>query len=581
MRSIKISLALFILFIFTACNSSSPSSETTQEIQQEERVILPNKQELALKKIEAYAENNQNPKPTLQDYLDAGAKGVTAENLNEINIAIDALNKDEIHTVEEINTIISAINNSHSPKEIALNKIFAYVENHNNPKPTLQDYLDAGATGVTSENLDAMNSTLDGLSKEDIDTLSKINAIIKTVNYNINHIVPDMIIENGENRVEGWKINKSDFNQSSFTNIYDEEVSSKVIKFESEGEYDSYRFDFPEQQANLSLIKWDMKWVTTLYEVQLIINTSKGIRTFGYLAKDTGNRERKNKMTYALGGNIDNEKWHTITRDLEQDLHRYEPNNHFLSIESFIVYGNGYIDNIELYKKSTPLPDIKTPIVVASPGIVLTFDDSLIDDWYAMKDTFKEKGVHATFFCNNWHNLSQEEIAKFRELQNDGHEIAVHTKDHLSTYDGKYNNRENKALAYLEDQVLPSIEAMNRDNFEPNSFSYPYMSDQPKHSDLIKEYLPHIRTFFSVVKQIDNKSESTSKFENIQKILKNLKDNKNIGVFLAHRILPESNPDTYQFRITTEKLIKVIDEVNRLGLKFYTLEEAHKVYLQE
>jgi len=93
----KLHLVLLLTFtlLFTACGGGGSSTSDTNKI--------------ALAKIEAYANDHTNPAPTIQDYIDAGVTGVTAENLAEINAIVDDLESEDVDTVEEINALVRSL----------------------------------------------------------------------------------------------------------------------------------------------------------------------------------------------------------------------------------------------------------------------------------------------------------------------------------------------------------------------------------------------------------------------------------------------------------------------------------------
>jgi peptidoglycan/xylan/chitin deacetylase (PgdA/CDA1 family) len=329
-----------------------------------------------------------------------------------------------------------------------------------------------------------------------------------------------------------------------------------------------------------------------VFTININIKTKNGERWLSYIAKDTGvgvNKRDSNIIIHGIGSNKTNNNWYTITRDLERDLKRYEPDNNFMKINYMTVKGGGYIDNIKSYKTEADL-EVNKPVVISKPGIVLTFDDSYIENWNDMQNIFKEKGAVATFFCNRWAsnqnwNLPDAQISLLKEFRDNGNEIAYHTSDHLKTRDPKYNNVENKAQAYLEDQIIPGVAYMKNKGFEPTSFSYPFMSGQPAHNKLIRQELPHIREFFAHVTLIDDPGKIS--LDEIKVHLQKLKKEKDIGVFLSHWILDKDSVNyineekKYKYRISKEKLIAIIDMVNELGLEFYTLKEAHNIYMNQ
>ncbi len=67
--------------------------------------------------------------------------------------------------------------NSETSQTIAINKIKAYANDSTQPTPTIQDYLDAGVTGVTAENILDINAVVEGLIEEDVDTQEEIQAL--------------------------------------------------------------------------------------------------------------------------------------------------------------------------------------------------------------------------------------------------------------------------------------------------------------------------------------------------------------------------------------------------------------------
>ncbi|ACO83722.1 cell wall-binding repeat-containing protein [Clostridium botulinum] len=63
----------------------------------------------ALAKIDAYADANTNPAPTVEDYKAAGVEKVTAENLAKVNEAVDAKAKGEANTTEKVQAIVDKV----------------------------------------------------------------------------------------------------------------------------------------------------------------------------------------------------------------------------------------------------------------------------------------------------------------------------------------------------------------------------------------------------------------------------------------------------------------------------------------
>ena len=72
-----------------------------------------------------------------------------------------------------------------SKKEIAIEKIMNFAENQNKPAPTLQDYIDAGVSGVTSKTLSDLNTLVSDLKPADVDSTSELETLTSQLNINI------------------------------------------------------------------------------------------------------------------------------------------------------------------------------------------------------------------------------------------------------------------------------------------------------------------------------------------------------------------------------------------------------------
>ena len=128
---------------------------------------------IALAKIAAYAEDDTlNPAPTVQDYADAGVTGVTTGNLADVNTAVAAVTGEQADETAEVQALVA--------QAIALTKIAAYARSSLSPVPTLQDYTDAGVTGVTAANLEGVNVAIVAVEEMDADTTAEIQALVDT-----------------------------------------------------------------------------------------------------------------------------------------------------------------------------------------------------------------------------------------------------------------------------------------------------------------------------------------------------------------------------------------------------------------
>jgi hypothetical protein len=139
----------------------------------------------ALAKIVAYANDSANPAPTVADYVAIDVTGVSADNLAAINAKVDALIGDEVDTEVEVQALVdqqaqeqAVAEAAQASFDTALAKIVAYAEDNTNPQPTLDDYTAIDVTGVTADNLAAVNTKVDALIGDEVDTEVEVQALV-------------------------------------------------------------------------------------------------------------------------------------------------------------------------------------------------------------------------------------------------------------------------------------------------------------------------------------------------------------------------------------------------------------------
>src|SRR3954466_6608822 len=65
-------------------------------------------------------------------------------------------------------------------------------------------------------------------------------------------------------------------------------------------------------------------------------------------------------------------------------------------------------------------------------GIVLTFDDNYIDDWYKYLPVLDSFGAKATFYVSHYTYLTPQQKAKLKIIEQHGNEIGFHTTHHAN-----------------------------------------------------------------------------------------------------------------------------------------------------
>ena len=103
-------------------------------------------------------------------------------------------------------------------------------------------------------------------------------------------------------------------------------------------------------------------------------------------------------------------------------------------------------------------------------GIAISFDDHFIDEWYALRPLFKKYDAKVTFYVTCGDSLKPGEIAKLKELEEDGHEIGFH---------GTIHGKSTEIIAaggpqgYYTTEIEPGMRFMSAAGFRPTSYAHP------------------------------------------------------------------------------------------------------------
>ncbi len=383
--------------------------------------------------------------------------------------------------------------------------------------------------------------------------------------------------EDGESN--RWSIYNEENSPSgaSISNVYDPTRGSRVIQFEGDGVNNWYQIESSWNNQTDKLLKFSLKFDEN-FLIYVQINTTKGNRMLRYSTKDSGEGmiEGSREISHGLSASANDGKWHTFARNLERDLQRYDRDNELISVNRLFVRGDGMIDDIGLYHELNSVHIDRANSGIRRGGVVFSFDDRpSINSWYEARNLFQSNNISATFFIDHWHMLSETELSNLRDLQSDGHEIASHSYSHISVFDSRYDSETDKAESYLEDQIIPSINNMKADGFNPVSFAYPYTRYTGSHNAKIKPYLPAVRCFLSNTMGIDKVHGNS--IEDIRAKLESVKENREIVTFIAHQIVPTGEEQTNDYSIKIELLEEVINEAKALGLEFYQFNEAYRL----
>ncbi|MBI9072511.1 MAG: polysaccharide deacetylase family protein [Melioribacteraceae bacterium] len=196
----------------------------------------------------------------------------------------------------------------------------------------------------------------------------------------------------------------------------------------------------------------------------------------------------------------------------------------------------------------------KTIKEVNGGGVVITFDDYFISDWYNADLGLQKYDWKATFFISNLNTLSEEDFEKLRLLQSKGHEVGSHGLNHKKA---KEYSQADKLDEYIQTDILPSIEILEKNGLKINSFAYPGGARTKDTDEVLLDHFNIIRaTTYGKTDAPEQKNyangsrivfglgidNSYGNYEEyLLKLLEYARVNNLIVIFYAHRISDEQN----------------------------------------
>lgn len=123
-------------------------------------------------------------------------------------------------------------------------------------------------------------------------------------------------------------------------------------------------------------------------------------------------------------------------------------------------------------------------------GIVLTFDDWYIKDWFDARKLFAKYGAKANFFIARFDTLTNEELDMLTTLKKEGHEIASHGLSHLHAV--KFCEQ-HSIQEYIQTEIIPAINLMTEKGFPPKTFAYPYGAHNATIDSALLKYFNVVR----------------------------------------------------------------------------------------
>lgn len=227
-------------------------------------------------------------------------------------------------------------------------------------------------------------------------------------------------------------------------------------------------------------------------------------------------------------------------------------------------------------KKAAPKP--------LQAGVILSFDDAYVDEWFDADQALKKYDWKATFCVCRIDSIGAPQLGKLHTMQKEGHEIAGHGYHH---YNAVKFVASNGIDDYMKQEINPMNASMKRLAFKVTSFAYPY-GERSKELDAAvapafkivrgrafcgvapeKEGCYFRNTKFVYAFDIDNNHIHFS-IPYLLQLLDDAREKHKILVLCSHKPVRELT-DNYQTKIATLEFVCKYVKAN--NMKFYTLSD--------
>ncbi|MCK4440409.1 MAG: hypothetical protein KAU90_00290, partial [Sulfurovaceae bacterium] len=225
----------------------------------------------------------------------------------------------------------------------------------------------------------------------------------------------ETLYENGEEGINKWRVSDNTPPDTSIRNIADNDrqgrhLQGNVISLNGAGYDNAYMIGDVNSEngwndRDKKILQWRFRNFgpeveiinprgiirdPNAFEFRVSIDTANGTRDLIYTlgADNLGLIENGHTIHHGLGddrirGSVwleDNPMnelglWQTITRDLEEDIRDFEPNNRLIAVNGFQVRNSGLIDDIKILSNSTHSDRDENSMVYEDA------EDSNIDGW--------------------------------------------------------------------------------------------------------------------------------------------------------------------------------------------------------
>lgn len=217
-------------------------------------------------------------------------------------------------------------------------------------------------------------------------------------------------------------------------------------------------------------------------------------------------------------------------------------------------------------------------------GVVLTFDDVFVDEWYAADDVMAAYNWKATFFVTKYAELTNQQKEKLHTLNNHGHEIGGHGLNHIKATE---YIAQHGIDTYIDTEITPMLEMMQNDGFDIKTFAYPYGDRSPQTDEKLCNYFDIVRaTTYGQSKPekqtcyyrkgskiiyalgMDDSYHATTDY--LISLLKYAKQHNKIVILYGHKIVNSVNSS---YETPVNKLKKICEYAHQNNMTFYTVDE--------
>lgn len=148
-----------------------------------------------------------------------------------------------------------------------------------------------------------------------------------------------------------WQIYDASPDGAVIDNVTVEDRQGRVIQLISDGTNNGFSLQSPQggnwENEDHPIIEWSMK-VGGWYIIYVDIETESGQRFLIYNPSNSSNLASGNNIHHGLGSGSFGGGWVTVSRNLQADLQAAYPNESILAVNSFLVRGSGFFDDVSL-----------------------------------------------------------------------------------------------------------------------------------------------------------------------------------------------------------------------------------------